>query len=80
MVNFVLIQNCLSITYKALGIGYSFGMFMEPLKSEMGESNAEVASVGSLQVSDLLLMWITQQSPIADRGVPDYRPPRLQTD
>ena len=56
MVNFVLIQNCLSITYKALGIGYSFGMFMEPLKSEMGESNAEVASVGSLQVSDVLLM------------------------
>ena len=33
-----------------IGIGYSFGMFMEPLKSEMGEGNFGVAGVGSIQV------------------------------
>ena len=32
------------------GIGYSFGMFMEPLMSELGEGNFGVASVGSIQV------------------------------
>ena len=54
---FSLVTSVQSITHKDLGIGYSFGMFMEPLKSELEESNAEVASVGSLQVySDVL--WI----------------------
>ena len=47
--NFIF-QKMTIINFGVSGIGYSFGMFMEPLKSELGEGNFGVASVGSIQV------------------------------
>ena len=41
---------CFCTTFVLDGIGYSFGMFMKPLKHEMRESNFGVASIGSVQV------------------------------
>ena len=42
---------CFFTTFVLDGIGYSFGMFMKPLKLEMSESNFGIASIGSTQVS-----------------------------
>ena len=42
---------CFLTTFVLDGIGYSFGMFMEPLKLELGEGNFGVASIGSIQVN-----------------------------
>ena len=41
---------CFLTTFVLDGIGYSFGIFMEPLKLEMDEGNFGVASIGSIQV------------------------------
>jgi hypothetical protein len=41
---------CFCTTFVLDGIGYSFGMFIKPLKHEMRESNFGVASIGSVQV------------------------------
>ena len=46
----IVVLACFLTTFTLDGIGYSFGMFMEPLKQEMGEGNFGVASVGSIQV------------------------------
>ena len=47
----VVVLACFLTTFTLDGIGYSFGMFMEPLKLEMGEGNFGVASVGSIQIA-----------------------------
>ena len=44
---------CFFTTFVLDGIGYSFGMFMEPLKQEMGEGNFGIASIGSIQVRNI---------------------------
>ena len=41
---------CFFTTFVLDGIGYSFGMFMKPLKQDISESNFGVASIGSIQV------------------------------
>ena len=48
----VVVFACFLTTFVLDGIGYSFGMFMKPLKHDMRESNFGVASIGSVQVSD----------------------------
>ena len=47
----LVVLACFLTTFTLDGIGYSFGMFMEPLKLEMGEGNFGVASVGSIQIA-----------------------------
>jgi len=47
----LVVLACFITTFTLDGIGYSFGMFMEPLKKELGEGNFGVASVGSIQVA-----------------------------
>ena len=47
----IVVLACFLTTFTLDGIGYSFGMFMEPLKLEMGEGNFGVASVGSIQIA-----------------------------
>merc|ERR1719483_278972 len=42
---------CFLTTFTLDGIGYSFGIFMEPLKLEFGEGNFGVASIGSIQIA-----------------------------
>ena len=42
---------CFCTTFTLDGIGYSFGMFMKPLKREMGENNMAISSIGSLQIA-----------------------------
>ena len=46
----VVVFACFLTTFVLDGIGYSFGIFMEPLKAELGEGNFGVASIGSIQV------------------------------
>ena len=46
----LVVLACFLTTFTLDGVGYSFGMFMEPLKQDMGEGNFGVASVGSIQV------------------------------
>ena len=50
----LVVLACFLTTFTLDGIGYSFGMFMEPLKKELGEGNFGVASVGSIQVGSLV--------------------------
>ena len=47
----LVVLACFLTTFTLDGIGYSFGMLMEPLKSEMQEGNFGVASVGSIQIA-----------------------------
>ena len=47
----LVVLACFLTTFTLDGIGYSFGMFMEPLKAEMKEGNFGVASVGSIQIA-----------------------------
>jgi len=47
----VVVFACFLTTFVLDGIGYSFGIFMEPLKSELGEGNFGVASIGSIQIA-----------------------------
>ena len=47
----IVVFACFLTTFVLDGIGYSFGMFMEPLKAELGEGNFGIASIGSFQVS-----------------------------
>ena len=47
----LVVCSCFFTTFVLDGIGYSFGMFMKPLKLEMSESNFGIASIGSTQVS-----------------------------
>ena len=42
---------CFCTTFTLDGIGYSFGMFMKPLKRDMGEDNMAISSIGSLQIA-----------------------------
>ena len=46
----LVVLACFLTTFTLDGIGYSFGMFMGPLKSEMRGGNFGVAGVGSIQV------------------------------
>jgi len=47
----VVVLACFLTTFVLDGIGYSFGMFMEPLKAELGEGNFGVSSIGSIQIA-----------------------------
>ena len=42
---------CFCATFTLDGIGYSFGMFMKPLKREMVENNMAISTIGSLQIA-----------------------------
>ena len=42
---------CFCATFTLDGIGYSFGMFMKPLKREMVENNMAISSIGSIQIA-----------------------------
>ena len=42
---------CFCTTFTLDGIGYSFGMFMKPLKREMVENNMAISTIGSLQIA-----------------------------
>lgn len=42
---------CFFTTFVLDGIGYSFGMFMKPLKRDISQSNFGVASIGSIQTA-----------------------------
>ena len=46
----IVVLACFLTTFVLDGIGYSFGMFMEPLKAELGEGNFGISSIGSIQV------------------------------
>ena len=46
---------CFFTTFVLDGIGYSFGMFMKPLKLEISGSNFGVASIGSIQVRETII-------------------------
>ena len=47
----LVVLACFCATFTLDGIAFSFGMFMKPLKREMGEDNFGVASIGSLQIA-----------------------------
>ena len=47
----LVVLACFYTTFTLDGIGYSFGMFMKPLKKEMKEDNMEASSIGSLQIA-----------------------------
>ena len=47
----LVVLACFCTTFTLDGIGYSFGMFMKPLKKEMKEDNMEASSIGSLQIA-----------------------------
>jgi len=47
----IVVFACFLTTFVLDGIGYSFGIFMEPLKAELGEGNFGVASIGSIQIA-----------------------------
>jgi hypothetical protein len=47
----LVVLACFCTTFTLDGIGFSFGMFMKPLKHDMGEDNSRIASIGSLQIA-----------------------------
>jgi len=47
----IVVLACFLTTFVLDGIGYSFGMFMEPLKAELGEGNFGISSIGSIQIA-----------------------------
>ena len=46
----LVVAACFLTTFTLDGIGYSFGMFMDPLMEEMEEGNFGISSIGSIQV------------------------------